>query len=535
VKEATPLPFRGWLQHAWRIAALWVLLFGAYSNSFPSGFVFDNTPLILEDARVHSATAKNFGLILNGGYWPGHKNSGLYRPITTSSFLLNYAIFGNGADPAGYHWLNLIFHCLNVALVYALGMLIFAAPVPACALAAIWGLHPLMTESVTNIVGRADLLAAFGVLAGLLCYAMGRAEGRRRFVWLAGFACAQAIGLFSKENAVVLPALMILFDLAWRGHDRFARRAPFYAAAAAVFAVFFWCRAQSHPSITVFFTDNPLIGAGFWAARAAAMNIITRYVWLFLWPARLSADYSFNAIPLLGAAENFKAILSLGLCAAAVLWGISRRRTQPALFFFLLFFFVALFPTSNLTMLIGSIMAERFAYLPSVGLAGCLVIGIQAFARQLSKRWTTAPRAAWVATGLLCLAFSARTYARNFDWRNDMALWSSAVQICPESAKAHVNLGRAYSEVSGRIEDAVAEYDIALRIEPDYALAHYNRGTALAKLSGHLDRAILDYTAALRSDPEYAEAHLNLGKALADSRPPAGGNLRISSRAAHRA
>jgi len=94
---------------------------------------------------------------------------------------------------------------VNVALVYALGVLIFGETAPALALSRDLGIASVLTEGVTNIVGRADLLAAFGVLAGLLCHVRGAsAAGRRRVAWLAGLGAAQAVGLFSKENAVVL-------------------------------------------------------------------------------------------------------------------------------------------------------------------------------------------------------------------------------------------------------------------------------------------------------------------------------------------
>ena len=87
-------------------------------------------------------------------------------------------------------------------------------------MAAIWGLHPLLTEGVTNIVGRADLLAAFGILMGLLCHVRATAEaGWRKAGWLIALALSQTIGLFSKENAVVLPALMLSYDLIWSEHD----------------------------------------------------------------------------------------------------------------------------------------------------------------------------------------------------------------------------------------------------------------------------------------------------------------------------
>jgi protein O-mannosyl-transferase len=132
--------------------------------------VFDNASAIAEDPRIRESTAHNVRLILSQDYWYNRDNSGLYRPIVTLSYLMNYAVLGNGARPAGYHWVNLALHGVNVALVYVLGWLIFEDAALAWALAAIWGLHPLLTESVTNIVGRADLLAGFGVLAGLLCY-----------------------------------------------------------------------------------------------------------------------------------------------------------------------------------------------------------------------------------------------------------------------------------------------------------------------------------------------------------------------------
>ncbi|MGA2723828.1 MAG: hypothetical protein ABSG79_15630, partial [Bryobacteraceae bacterium] len=158
-----------WRRHAWRMLALWALVLAAYSNSFQAGLVFDSAVAISADTRIRAVTPENLRLILTEQYWHGSTAFGLYRPLTTFSYLLNYAVFGNGTHPAGYHWVNLALHGVNVSLVYLLGILVLGAPAPAFALAALWGVHPLLTESVTNIVGRADLLAAFGVLAGLLC------------------------------------------------------------------------------------------------------------------------------------------------------------------------------------------------------------------------------------------------------------------------------------------------------------------------------------------------------------------------------
>jgi tetratricopeptide (TPR) repeat protein len=189
-------------------------------------------------------------------------------------------------------------------------------------------------------------------------------------------------------------------------------------------------------------------------------------------------------------------------------------RARKPLFFFLAFFFVALIPTSNLVILIGSIMAERFVYLPSIGLAGCVVAAICALGPLVSRQRL---RTAWIALGVLCLACAVRTYARNFDWLDDLSLWTSGVDVCPGSAKAHYNLGHALSRLPGELPDAIVEYQVALRIDPEYATAHLDLGNALSQLPGRLPDAIAEYRAALRIDPAYAEAHNNLGLALANS------------------
>jgi tetratricopeptide (TPR) repeat protein len=512
-----------WRRHGWRILALWVLVFAAYSNSFQASLLFDSPPVIEQDPRIREATPQNIRSILTGGYWYVNATAGLYRPVTTFSYLLNYAVLGNDTRPAGYHWINFALHCINVALVYALGLLIFGQASLALALAAIWGLHPVLTESVTNIVGRADLLAAFGVLAGLLCHAGGvSVAGRRRLVWLAVMVVAQTVGLFSKESAAVLPGVMLLYDLIWPERATWRSRAPAYAALALPFAAFFYLRGGLDTHMLVEFTENPLLHAGFWTARLTAVKVIGKFLWLFLWPARLSADYSYNAVPLFGSTasfwENAEPLIAVAVCLVsallAVLLALRRSRTGKPLLFFLGFFFVALLPTSNLIIIIGSIMAERFLYLPSVGLAGCVVAASQVLGQRSSLKWRYGPQAAWIAMGLVCLVFAGRTYARNFDWQDERSLWSSTVNVCPFSARPHYNLGTVLAQIPGQLPNAIAEFEAALRIRPDYAEAHYNLGNALALLPGRMPEAIAEYEAALRSAPNLIEAHYSLGNAL---------------------
>jgi tetratricopeptide (TPR) repeat protein len=452
-----------WRRRALPILALWAFALLAYSNSFRAGFVFDNNSMILRDSRVHAVTSENLRLILTQEYWYKTATSILYRPLTTFSYLLNYAIFGNGPHPAGYHWVNFALHAINIALVYLLGLLLFREMELkerlALALAAVWAVHPVLTESVTNIVGRADLLAGFGVLAGLLCHVHGgTASGGRKLAWLAGLAGATAIGLFSKESAVVVLAAMLIYDLAF--HQTWRARASGYLALAVSFLAFFYVRGQVLAKLAggpIPFVDNPLVDAGFFSARLTAIKVVGKYLWLLLWPSHLSCDYSYNQIPL-STWGDWKALAAVAACVALAAVAIACYRRSKPVFFCIAFFFAALAPTSNMLIFIGTIMAERFLYLPSIGFAGCLVLAVYAVCRRL-------PAAAPAALAVVCVAFAARTYTRNFDWYDDQSLWSSATQSSPASYKPHALLASyLLTAKEARLDTAAGEAGRSLAI-----------------------------------------------------------------------
>src|SRR5580692_957606 len=122
------------------VLAIIVLL--AWRNSVESGFVFDNRTLLLEDTRIQKASPENVGLILRHTYWWPNDDSGLYRPVTTLSYLFNYAILGNADRPAGYHWINLLLHIVNILLVFALARRLLPDFWPAFLVASVWAVHP---------------------------------------------------------------------------------------------------------------------------------------------------------------------------------------------------------------------------------------------------------------------------------------------------------------------------------------------------------------------------------------------------------
>ena len=192
-------------KNLWVALALCAITLLAYSNSFSAGFTFDNHGLILEDARIREASDANLRLIVEHTYWWPYGESGLYRPLTTLSYLFNYVILGNGDQPAGYHAVNFLLHFGNVLLVLLLARKLLGSEWPPVFIAALWAVHPVLTESVTNIVGRADLLAGGATLGGFLIYLKSaEKEGRRRWAWLGGLMLATCAGVFSKESAVTV-------------------------------------------------------------------------------------------------------------------------------------------------------------------------------------------------------------------------------------------------------------------------------------------------------------------------------------------
>jgi tetratricopeptide (TPR) repeat protein len=438
----------------WLLAALCAITLLAYANSFGMDLAMDSAQMIHHDQRIRRMSVDNLNLIVRQEYWyTGF--SGLYRPVTTVSLLFNYAVLGNGDNATGYHWVNFLLHLGNVWLVYALSLRLLRQAWPAFFAAALWAVHPIGTESVTNIVGRADELAAMAVLGGLLLYIRSMAMGSRRAAWAAVALFAVAtVGVFSKENAAVLLGLMLLWAISFGIGERrqgVLRRVPAWAAVSASLVLSWWVRRlvfDPLPLPVYGFLDNPIVGADFWAARLTAIKVIGLDLWLLVWPLHLTCDRSYNQIPLAGWSDPF-AWLALVVVGAILALALARYRKDRLIFCAAGFFGITLLPASNLLFPIGSIMAERFLYLPSAGFA----IAVVALAYRLGRpRLTTAVLAAVIAL------FAFRTFARNYDWKDDLTLTSTDVQTAPQSFKLHLNLADALFK-----RDAVRNIDRAIQ------------------------------------------------------------------------
>lgn len=505
---------------------LLLLTLAAFSNSFTAGFTLDNQGL-LHDPRITAATVRNLGLIAHHSYWWPEGEAGLYRPLTTLTYLFNYAILGNRDQPAGYHWFNFIMHAANVLLVFWLLLRLTANRELAGFVAAAWAVQPVLTESVTNIVGRADLLAGCATLGGFLVYLKSaESSGARRAAWLGGLFAITLAGAFSKESAVCILPLIALYELVWWRRGRLPALLLACAATAAAIGIMLVQRsrvlAASLPAEFPF-TDNPLVDANFWTAKLTALGVIARYMWLCVWPAKLSADYSYPQIPL--ASGTPQEWLCWIVVLAAVALVIFAYRWSRVAFFFACFAAVTFFPMSNLAFPIGTIMAERFLYLPSLGIVVCAVLAICG----VSERWGVR-RFAPAAIAIIVACLAIRTWARNADWQDQRSIIQAGLEVSPRSYKLHKqmavlmfplertaeNIGRGSEEagtsvnllsglrddrntaepycLAGEYRFLTGELESAQARDPVIAaarrLAEYRQGIALVERCKEIDQAV---------------------------------------------
>ena len=436
----------------------------AYANSFGLGLPLDAQSRVLQEPRIQSVTADNVKLILTKHYWWPRPVDRLYRPVTLISFLFNYAVLGNGADPAGYHVVNLLLHMLNVCLLFELAMLVLRRREVALFAAALWAVLPVHTEAVVNIVGRSDELGAAAVFGGLLIYIRSLdLAGTRKHLWLAALFVVAILGFFSKENAVVLVGLMVLWDVAfgWERKPGLQPRQTAYLlmlAALLILAAARWKVFEGEPWPDMTLLDNPMRAAGWLPGRLTAIEVIGRYLWLLVWPATLSFDYAYNQVPV-ASLGDFRVWLSLLVVVAILAVAILRYRKDRTIFWAVGFFGIALLPTSNL-FFAGGIMGLRFLYLPAAGFA----VAAAALAFRLER-----PQVARAILAVVIVAMAARTLARNPAWRDNLTLGTADVVSAPNSFRTHEVLALALYEADPKqnLDAAIREYEATYRIVKD--------------------------------------------------------------------
>lgn len=498
-----------------RLGLLLLVLAGAavYANSFAGALVFDD-----EESILHNPSLRSLWPIWRA-LWAPSQSPLAGRPMANLSMAVNYAL--GGAAPWGYHAVNLALHLASSLLFCGIvrwtlltprlvGRYRSAATWLAFSCAVLWTVHPLVTESVTYLTQRTELLAGCWYLLTLYAAIRGGASASHQRAWHVLAIAACAFGMGSKETMVTAPLVVVAYDrvfLASSGQASWLRRKGLYAGLAATWVILAWLQASGPRAQTV---GGVVSDATSWAYAATQAGVILRYLQLAVWPHPLILDYGdWATARALGI--SLPAVVVVSGLMLATLWALRRR---PALGFLGLWFFAILAPSSSVVPVISEFAAERRMYLP---LQAVVVLGVMAGDRALRRLLSPVRLRQTVGAGLvglLVVILGARTIARNADYQSLVSIWRSTVAHRPWNARAHANLGLALAR-DGRVAEAIVEYAEALRLRPQDAATQNSLGSALAQQGRHHE-AISHYREAIRLRPDLAEAHNNLGLALAE-------------------
>jgi tetratricopeptide (TPR) repeat protein len=425
--------------------------------------------------------------------WPGlswaftARHAGNWHPLTWLSHMLDVQLYG--LDPGAHHVTSVLLHVASTVLLFGLLHGMTGAMLRSGFVAALFAVHPLHVESVAWVAERKDVLSGLFFVLTLRAYAayVRRPQPRRYGLVLALFA----LGLMAKPMLVTLPLVLLVVDF-WPLQRPFTRRLileklPLLALAAVSSVITLVVQRQSGAvkGLEALPLDRRL-------ANAAVAYVA--YVGKMLWPTGLAAIYPYPA-----SLPAWRVAGAVSILAAVSIAALRTARSRPYLLAGWLWYLVTLVPVIGLVQVGSQPMADRYTYIPLIGLF-------------IAGAWALPDRALAPAAVLAVAGCAVAARAQVGHWRNSAALWEHAVAVTHDNHRAETNLGHALAK-QGRTGEAIPHYLEALRIAPDFAEAHNDLGHALAE-QGRTSEAIAHYSEAVRLLPGYVEARNNLAVAL---------------------
>ncbi len=501
------------------LAAITLLLYWPVTSHDFIGF--DDQDYLTENFHVRN------GLTGSGIVWAFRSGyAANWHPLTWISHMVDCQLYG--LNPLGHHLTNLLFHVANSLLVFLLLRQLTGAVWRSAFVAALFAWHPLHVESVAWAAERKDVLSTcFWILTLMAYLRYVKNPNRSRYLLT---LLLFALGLMSKPMVVTLPFVLLLLDFwplgrlrlkGFAGTEESARPAkepipagaanerrtesaaglireklPFFALTLVASIVTFW--AQHAGGAVSTFKAIPLQ-----MRIANALLTYLRYISKTFWPDNLAVVYPYP--------RSWSVSLTIAAMLALVIgsgWIIWRARKRPYLMTGWFWYVGTLVPTIGLIQVGSQAMADRYMYIPSIGLFMVVVWGLA----DLAAAW---PRGQKVLAGfgiMALAAFLAATWVQLKYWQSGERLFRHTIEVTTDNFVAYTVLGAALDD-QGRKEEALSLYRQSVAMEPRYPEGQYNLGTALLKM-GRLDEAISHFTAALRDSPQFALAHNNLGKAL---------------------
>ena len=457
------------------IAVLTALVFVSYLNGLGNDFASDDLGAI--------ANNKELGTLRYALAHPQH-------------FLNATAYAACDMAPQCFRIRNIFFHLGAVLTAFALLNVLWRRKDAPFFAAALFAVHPLLTESVTWISGLPYVFYGFLLLLSFLLYILSRDNRRLFFFSIVVFALA----LFVSEKAIVLPLILFLYEIVYGKNALPWKRLIPYIGLGAIRGILLLAnigeRVRSleqdyyqQPDIA-----NPLVQIPF---------ALTKYLELMLWPAGLTLYHTELSV---GQGEYVFRLVFFLLFIGVLIYAYKKHKD---IFFWLAFFVITLLPTL-LPLGVAWVVAERYAYLGTLGvMAGAALIVARLHAH------TRLTLAIPIVIALIVIALSARTIIRNADWSTQDSLWFATAEVSPEGHVIHNNLGDVYVR-RGDLDTAVKEFLTAIEIKPSYADAHHNVANVYNEM-GRTDDALAHYRTALELNPRLWQSHQNIARIYFDA------------------
>lgn len=480
---------------------LFLLVFLVY-NELPT-FDFN-----IYDDLIYVAGNKNVqkGLTVSNIYWAFTTfTCNNWHPITWLSHLLDSSLFG--MNPGGHHWTNLVLHCLNSILLFIIIFKMTGAAWRSAFIAALFAVHPLHVESVAWLSERKDLLSTFFGFLTIGAYCTYARNSGVKYYWGAVFLFA--IGLMAKPMLVTLPFVLILLDF-W----------PLGRFKPQMNAIQFWAQLREKLPfiilsaiscvVTIFAQEDAIASFKILPISERLCNAFIsyiRYLEKTFWPVNLACFYPYPDI------EIGAVVLSIVMLCGLTLIAVRVAQKAPYVPFGWFWYLGTLVPVIGIVQVGSQCMADRYSYVPLIGIFIILVWGSDAFSR-FFKNGRVLFYSCWAA---IIFVFAATAHIQVSYWKDTKALFTRALNVTSGNYVAHNNLGTAIMKDK---EYARAEYHFkeAMKIYPDYASAIYNLGR-LYDIQNRLDESIFYYKEFLKQEIDIrsrlgADAHMNLAMVL---------------------
>jgi protein O-mannosyl-transferase len=487
------------------------LVFVILAAYWPVGsFEFDNydsADYVYENRRVKAGlTAESLRWALTTTY------ASNWHPVTWLSHMLDVELFG--MNPGAHHWTSVVFHVANTLLLFMVLRLMTGNIWRSGFVAALFAIHPLHVQSVAWIAERKDLLSTFfGLLAiwRYMRYVQFPTIGRFMPVLLFFI-----LSIMAKPMMVTLPFVLLLLDywplerfgFGFKAEVSHNSQRSAFKASLMLEKIPLLVVSVASCIVTVYAQQTGgAVGSSFaypfHIRMANALVSYVSYISQMVWPVNLAVFY-----PHPGTLPGWRVIVAGILLAGITCLAIRFVKSNPWLIVGWLWFMGTLVPVIGLVQVGTQAMADRYTYVPLIGLFIIIAWGVP----DLLKRFRYQKVALAVLTGLVTITLTIVSWGQVKTWQSSVTLFERALAVTKNNYVAHNNLGH-YRLQEGRLTEAINHFTQAVEINPKFELAHLNLGVALSR-QGKLDEAIRSYTRALQVKPNFVVAYNNLGNAL---------------------